>query len=89
MERIRGFLREDLKLDLSEAKTKITNAKEENAEFLSVRIKRSGHTTYTNLGGFSRKNVKNMRLTAPIDKITKKLTNAGFLKEGTPNPKFK
>lgn len=47
VEKIRKFLREELVLELSETKTKITNAKMEHAEFLSVRLKRGKHETYS------------------------------------------
>jgi group II intron reverse transcriptase/maturase len=88
MSRISVFLKESLSLELSEKKTKITNAKDDHAEFLSVRIKRSAHETYAIRGGVLSRNVKNMRLTAPIDRVTKKLANNGFLKENIPYPKF-
>jgi hypothetical protein len=88
LEKIRIFLKEELNLDLSEAKTKVTNAKDEQAEFLSVRIRRSGRTTFTSHGNITRRNVKNLRLTAPIDKITTNLSTYGFMKEGNPYPKF-
>ncbi|KAG6899696.1 hypothetical protein C0995_005195 [Termitomyces sp. Mi166 len=85
---IKEFLKNELNLELSESKTKITSASKEHAEFLSVRIKRSNHETYSNRGNTLRRNVKNMRLLAPIDKVTKKLTTQGFIKEGEPYPKF-
>lgn len=88
MSRISVFLKESLSLELSEKKTQITNAKDDHAEFLSVRIKRSAHETYAIRGGVLSRNVKNMRLTAPIDRVTKKLANNGFLKENIPYPKF-
>ena len=88
MNRIKDFLKSVLNLDLSETKTKITNASKEQAEFLSVRIRRSGHETYSLKKNVLTRNVKNMRLTAPLDKVTKKLTLNGFMKEGTPFPKF-
>jgi hypothetical protein len=34
------------------------------------------------------RNVREIRLTAPIDKITKKLTDNGLLKENEPYPSF-
>jgi len=82
------FLKVALGLELSESKTKITNAKAEHAEFLSVRIKRGIHETYSLRRNVISRNVKNMRLLAPIDKVTKKLTNNGFLEKGRPYPKF-
>lgn len=88
VERIKEFLKNALNLELSESKTKITNAKHEHAEFLSVRIKRSNHETYSLRGKTLKRNVKNMRLLAPIDKVTKKLYDNGFLREDKPYPKF-
>jgi len=88
MNRIKEFLRSELNLDLSETKTKITNAGKEQAEFLSVGIKRSGHETYSLKNNVLSRNVKNMRLTAPLDRVTKKLASNGFMKDGVPYPKF-
>lgn len=88
MTEIRTFLRDKLGLELSETKTKITNANSEHAEFLSVRIKRSNHVTFALRRGVISRNVKNMRLLAPIDKVTKKLMNNGFMEKGRPYPKF-
>lgn len=88
VENIREFLSKELMLELSETKTKITNASKEQASFLSVNIRRGNHVTYSMKNNILTRNVKNMRLTAPIDKITKKLTANGFMKEGTPYPKF-
>jgi sulfur transfer complex TusBCD TusB component (DsrH family) len=88
VKRIKDFLKVELMLELSETKTKITNAKHEHAEFLSVRIKRSNHETYSIRKKVLRRNVKNMRLLAPIDKVTKKLIINGFLKDNRPYPKF-
>jgi group II intron reverse transcriptase/maturase len=88
MGKIKMFLKVALGLELSESKTKITNAKAEHAEFLSVRIKRGIHETYSLRRNVISRNVKNMRLLAPIDKVTKKLTNNGFLEKGRPYPKF-
>lgn len=88
MNRIKDFLKSELKLDLSQTKTKITNSNKEQAEFLSVRIKRSGQETFSLNKNVLTRNVKKMRLTAPLDKVTKKLTLNGFIKENTPYPKF-
>lgn len=88
MRRVKVFLKSELNLNLSETKTKITNASKEQAKFLSVRIKRSGHETYSLKSNVLTRNVKNMRLTAPIDKVTDKLALNGFMKNGIPYPKF-
>lgn len=88
MNRVKEFLKNELNLDLSEAKTKITNASKEQAKFLSVGIKRSGHETYSIKNSVLTRNVKNMRLTAPLDRVTNKLGLNGFMKDGKPYPKF-
>lgn len=88
MNRVKEFLKNELNLDLSEAKTKITNASKEQAKFLSVGIKRSGHETYSIKNSVLTRNVKNMRLTAPLDRVTNKLALNGFMKDGKPYPKF-
>lgn len=88
MGKIKDFLKNELDLELSETKTKITNTSKEVAEFLSVRIKRSNHVTFSNKRNVLTRNVRNLRLTAPIDKITKKLAINGFMKENNPYPKF-
>lgn len=88
MEKIKEFLKNELKLELSETKTKITNASKEAAEFLSVRIRRSNHVTFSNKKNVLTRNVRNLRLTAPIDRVTKKLTANGFMAKNKPYPKF-
>jgi len=88
MAKIKDFLKDELNLDLSETKTKITNASKEVAVFLSVRIRRSNHVTFSNKRNVLTRNVRNLRLTAPIDRVTKKLTTNGFMKENSPYPKF-
>lgn len=88
MDKISNFLKSELNLELSEKKTRITNASKDYAEFLSVRIKRGSHETYSIRGKTLSRNIKGLRLLAPIDKITKKLVSNGFLKENRPYPKF-
>lgn len=87
IQNIQEFLT-NLNLVLSPEKTQITNAKEEMATFLSVRIQKKNHRTFSTRQGILRRNVNNVRMTASIDKVTKKLTNNGFIKRNTPYPKF-
>uniref|UniRef100_UPI0030E33902 hypothetical protein n=1 Tax=Dematophora necatrix TaxID=2751867 RepID=UPI0030E33902 len=87
--KIDKFINEELNLDLSKEKTKITNAGKEVAKFLSVDIHRKTHRTYRNNNGIIRRNVNNLRLAAPIQHISKKLQTYGFLKGNIPYPKFK
>lgn len=77
-----------MKLELSKEKTLITNSKEEAALFLSTRIKKGAHTTYRRSQERLRRNVSNIRLTAPIDRVTKNLKAGGFIKGNEPTPKF-
>lgn len=86
MAKIKVFLKDELGLELSE--TKITNANKEYSEFLSVRLKISNHETYSLKEKVVSRNVKNLRLLAPIDKVSNKLKSNGFMKEDSPYPKF-
>lgn len=90
MNRIKVFLKDELFLELSEMKTKITNSSKEQAMFLSVGLKRGNHDSFSlkDNDNVLTRNVKNIRMTAPIDKVTKKLTNNGFMKDNAPYPKF-
>lgn len=86
--KLETFISDEMGLVLSKEKTKITNANSEIAKFLSVNIGRKVHRTFTNNNGIIRRNVNNLRLTAPMLSIVKKLRVNGFLKENTPYPKF-
>ncbi len=88
LSKIREFLKQELKLELSEEKTKITSANNGTARFLSVDIKRFKHTKFRRVKGRLTRVTDSLRLTAPLDKITNKLKASGFLKEGKPAPKF-
>jgi group II intron reverse transcriptase/maturase len=86
-ERIRQFLIDRLKLTLSEEKTKITNAKTEEAEFLGFRMRlgksdRSQKLTKsTNASGrvFKRRSTgMQVVLKVPIDKLIKRLNQKGI-----------
>ena len=46
LEKIKIFLKAELRLDLSEEKTLITNAKNETAIFLSTKIKKREHGSF-------------------------------------------
>jgi hypothetical protein len=88
VERIRKFLKDKLVLELSKEKTRITNASNDQANFLSVGIKKGAHTTYTIKRNVLTRNVKNVRLTASLRRVTTKLAKAGFIKNEAPYPKF-
>ena len=85
-ERIRTFLIQNLALTLSEEKTKVTNAKLEEAEFLGYRIRKGRGQdqkvkTSTNGSGksFKRRSTgMEVVLKAPIDEVLKRLHQRGF-----------
>ena len=88
LEKIRDYLKGSLKLNLSENKTLITNASKGKALFLGVKIYRSRNQNFSRIAGFVRRIGKEIRLIAPIDRITKKLKEAKFLTNGIPSPRF-
>lgn len=85
LQKIKSFLESELQLELSVEKM-ITNCREDAATFLSTVIKRGAH--FRRSQGRLKRNVRNIRLTAPLERVTKKLSAGGFLKENEPTPKF-
>jgi hypothetical protein len=84
LEQINIFLKDTLKLELSVAKSKITNPRLTSALFLGtlirIRISISNHMYYSK--GFHHqklRQVSQLRLLAPMDKIYKKLISSGFM----------
>jgi len=73
-----------LKLDLSTEKTLVTNPKSETALFLGTQIGISNHT-YFHRGPHGQKlrAVSQLIMTAPLDRIYKKLEAAGFMSTTT------
>ena len=88
LEKIRDFLKVELKLDLSNEKTKITNSKNDVACFLSVNIRRFKQITFRRVKSRLTRITDSLRLTAPLDRIIRKLKTNGFIKEGSPAPRF-
>jgi len=91
LKKIKQFLENELKLELSSEKTLITNTKSETALFLSTRIMRAQHETFRKIKkypGMLIRNNKILRMTAPIDTVTMKLKLNGFIKENEPSPRF-
>lgn len=89
LETIKTMLNQDLKLELSMEKSKITNPRLEPALFLGTLISISKHVSSTKGKNHQRlKTVSQLRMLAPMDRITKKLKTAGFMstkyKSGTP-----
>jgi len=91
------FLKNKLALTLSQDKTRITNARTEEAEFLGYRIRKGRArdsqkvTTSTNGSGrqFKRRSTgMEVVLKAPMDKLIKRLSSKGFCDgKGTPTHK--
>lgn len=77
---IRTMLRDTLKLDLSVEKSKITNPRLEPALFLGTLISISRHVSSTMGKNHQRlRVVSQLRMLAPMNRIFKKLTTAGFM----------
>ena len=89
LDKINIFLKNELGLNLSLEKTLITNARSERALFLGTSLGRSHHTSFS-LGrsGHSKRNIQEIRLEAPLIRINRKLTEAGFLNGKNPCPRF-
>lgn len=88
-EKISNMLK-DIGLELSPTKTKITNINSEKATFLGTDIIRAQEYTFarTAHNNHLKRNSKKLRFLAPISRIEKRLTEAGFMKEGNSYPKF-
>ena len=75
---------ENMNLKVNETKTKITNLNNDKALFLGVNIFRSKHKKFEN----NQRLLRQIRMTAPIDNIRKKLEQTGYMKNGKAYPKF-
>lgn len=76
---IRNFLKDSLKLDLSHEKTLVTNPRTKSALFLGTLLKISNHTYFhRGKSGQKLRSVSQLIMTAPLDRIYKKLDSAGF-----------
>ena len=69
-------------------KTLITNAKDERALFLGTEIFKSRHQKFSRKLGFASRTSKEIRLEAPLERVIKKLTEAKFVKNHLPLPRF-
>jgi len=77
---IKTMLSDSLKLELSVEKSKITNPRVEPALFLGTLISISSHVSSTIGKNHQRlRVVSQLRMLAPMDRIYKKLTTAGFM----------
>lgn len=77
-------------LELSPSKTKITNTNLDKALFLGTEIMRAKEYTYTrpSHNHYLKRNSRKLRFLAPISRIEKILSDAGFMKNGKSYPKF-
>lgn len=85
---IKIFLKEDLKLTLSDSKTLITNANDGKALFLGTHVFRSRHQIYSRYRNIKKRAGREIRLEAPMERIVKKLEEAGFIKNNIAIPRF-
>ena len=89
LEKIKIFLKEYLKLNLSDSKTLLRNANEDKALFLETEIFRSRHQSFSSSQfGYIKRNGREVRLESPKQRLVKKLTNIGFLNNNVPVPRF-
>src|SRR5437588_4723875 len=82
---LRGFLREELKLELSEEKTLITHARSEAARFLGYEVTtlQANEKRCKSVRGIDRRNINGeIGLRIPKDVIEAKC--AGYLRDGKP-----
>lgn len=85
---MRVFLKEELHLDLSEEKTVITSVNHGMAVFLGTNISRKSFTSFgRKKHGFAIRDNRTLSLTAPIDRVLKKLKTAGIITKDKASPK--
>lgn len=88
LEDTRVFLKNELKLDLSETKTLITTPRKRSALFLGTNIRISNHINYVaGERGQRIKTVSQVVLNAPMDRIYRKLAEANLLNLNSMNSK--
>jgi len=89
LNKLERFLKSELKLDLSIEKTLITNARTDKALFLGTNLLRASHQTLSSSRfGFVKRNGRDIRMEASLDRVYKKLSEAGFVKDRIPIPRF-
>jgi len=89
MNLISDFLESKLKLNLNKEKTLITQLQKDKVLFLGNLIGKARMRTLSKISrGQPIRNPLKLRFEAPIDRITKKLTSASFIKNGRSSPKF-
>lgn len=89
LEKVSHFC-DSIGLTVSQTKTKITNLNNSKALFLGVELSRSNVTKFARdrLSSSTKRVARNIRLTAPLDRIIKKLTETGFIVKNKPAPRF-
>lgn len=89
LDKIRRFLKEELELELNEDKTLIIHSSTGRALFLGTEIFRARRNTFCrDVKGKVIRNARRVRMEAPKWRIVKKLTEAGFVKNGRSVPRF-
>jgi Type II intron maturase len=89
MNLISEFLETKLKLNLNKDKTLITHLQKDKALFLETLIGKARMRTFTKISiGQPVRNPLKLRFEAPMERITKKLISASFIKNGRPAPRF-
>lgn len=85
---MRVFLKKELHLDLSDSKTVITSVNHGSAVFLGTNISRKNFASFgRKKHGFLVRDNKTLSLTAPTDRVLKKLQAAGIITKGKASPK--
>jgi len=84
---------EGIGLRVSPDKTKITNLNQNKALFLGVEISRSSNfvtkfTRVTSSSSTKKYNSRQLRMTAPLQRVMKILTDNGFIQNKKPAPRF-
>lgn len=89
LEKVSNFC-DSIGLTVSKTKTKITNLNNSKALFLGVELSRSNVTKFARerRSSSTKRVARKIRLTAPLDRIIKKLTETGFIVKQKPAPRF-
>lgn len=88
LNRVSEFLKTELNLEVNMEKSKITHVGRAKALFLGVLIGRSHHRYFRDIRSGSQRMALTLRMEAPLSRVVKKLTDAGFMSNGKPAPKF-
>lgn len=90
MEKVKWFCSTELGLTVSEEKTKITNTYKDKVLFLGTNIRHAlKYGYYKTKEGITKRALRQLLLTAPMKRIRKKFTEAGYLANNRPKSKAK